>query len=84
MKIYKYLQKTIQEKGAAYLILLDPDKLSEEKLIPFVKHCEKSGVDGFLIGGSLMVNNNMDSFIEAWLKPLPRFLQLFSREVLTR
>ena len=64
MQIYKYLQNTIQEKGAAYLILLDPDKLSEEKLIPFVKHCEKSGVDGFLIGGSLMVNNNMDSFIE--------------------
>lgn len=64
MKIYKYLQNTIQEKGAAYLILLDPDKLSEEKLATFIKHCEKSGVDGFLIGGSLMVNNNMDSFIE--------------------
>lgn len=63
MNIYKYLQNTIQEKGAAYLILLDPDKLSEGKLVTFVKHCEKSGVDGFLIGGSLMVNNNMESFL---------------------
>lgn len=64
MKIYKYLQNTIQEKGAAYLILLDPDKIQEDKLISFVRHCEKSGVDGFLIGGSLMINDNMESFIK--------------------
>lgn len=64
MKIYKYLQNIIQEKGAAYLILLDPDKLPEDKLISFVKHCEKSDVDGFLIGGSLMANNNMENFIK--------------------
>lgn len=64
MKTYTYLLNTIREKGAAYLVLLDPDKLSEDRLISFVKHCEKSGVDGFLIGGSLMVNINMDSFIK--------------------
>lgn len=63
MNTYKYLLHTIGEKGAAYLVLLDPDKLSEDRLKSFVKHCEKSGVDGFLVGGSLMVNNNMDSFI---------------------
>ena len=64
MKTYNYLLNIIKEKGAAYLILLDPDKLSENKLAGFLKHCEKSGVDGFLIGGSLMVNGNFDSFIE--------------------
>ena len=64
MKIYNHLLNIIKEKGAAYLILLDPDKLSENKLAGFLKHCEKSGVDGFLIGGSLMVNGNFDSFIE--------------------
>lgn len=64
MKIYNYLINTIKEKGAAYLILLDPDKLPENKLAGFLKHCEKSGVDGFLIGGSLMVNGNFESFIE--------------------
>jgi phosphoglycerol geranylgeranyltransferase len=64
MKIYNHLLNTIKEKGAAYLILLDPDKLPEDKLAGFLRHCEKSGVDGFLIGGSLMVNGDFESFIE--------------------
>ncbi|MCW8804242.1 MAG: geranylgeranylglyceryl/heptaprenylglyceryl phosphate synthase, partial [Ignavibacteriaceae bacterium] len=64
MKIYNYLLNTIRAKGAAYLILLDPDKLSNSKILPFIRHCEKSGVDGFLIGGSLMMSGDLDSFIE--------------------
>ena len=64
MKIYDHLINTISEKGAAYLILLDPDKLSEQKLAKFLRHCENSGVDGFLVGGSLMVNGDFDSFLE--------------------
>jgi putative glycerol-1-phosphate prenyltransferase len=64
MKIYDYLLNTIKIKGAAYLILLDPDRITDAKLVPFVQHCEKSGVDGFLIGGSLMMSDNFESFIE--------------------
>lgn len=64
MKIYNHLLNTIKAKGAAYLILLDPDKISNSNVIPFIKHCEKSGVDGFLIGGSLMISGDLDSFIE--------------------
>ncbi len=64
MKIYNRLLNTIREKGAAYLILLDPDKLPENKIGVFLNHCEKSGVDGFLIGGSLMVDGDFESFIE--------------------
>ena len=64
MKIYNHLQNTINEKGAAYLVLLDPDKLSENKLAAFLKHCEKYGVDGFLVGGSLMINGDFETFIE--------------------
>ena len=63
MKIYNYLLNTISSKGAAYLILLDPDKIEGNKLAAFVKYCEKSGVDGFLIGGSLLINGNLESFI---------------------
>lgn len=63
MKIYNHLINTIKHKGAAYLILLDPDKLSEDKIPVFLKHCEKSGVDGFLVGGSLMLNGNFEVFL---------------------
>ncbi|RJP56788.1 MAG: geranylgeranylglyceryl/heptaprenylglyceryl phosphate synthase [Ignavibacteriales bacterium] len=59
MKTYQYLQDTIAKKGAAFLILIDPDKLSKDKTAEFVKHCERSGVDGFLIGGSLLIDGNI-------------------------
>ena len=64
MKTYNYLLNNIKTKGAAYLVLLDPDKLPITKIAPFIRHCEKSGVDGFLIGGSLMISGDLDSFIE--------------------
>jgi putative glycerol-1-phosphate prenyltransferase len=64
MKIYNHLLNTIKAKGAAYLVLLDPDKISNSNITPFIRHCEKSGVDGFLIGGSLMISGDLDSFIE--------------------
>lgn len=62
--IYDYILNTISSKGAAYLILLDPDKISEEKLFPFIRHCEKCGVDGFLVGGSLIISGDLERFIE--------------------
>lgn len=63
MNIYNQLLKTIEIKGAAYLILLDPDKLSSDKLETFVKKCSDAEVDGFLIGGSLMLNGDFEGFI---------------------
>lgn len=62
--IYDYLLNTISQKGAAYLVLLDPDKLTEDKLFKFVRHCEKNEVDGFLVGGSLIIDGEFESFIE--------------------
>ena len=64
MKTYNYILNTIESKGAAYLVLLDPDKLSQDNAGVFLQHCEKSGVDGFLVGGSLMVSGNFEPLIE--------------------
>ena len=64
MKIYNNILNQIQAKGAVYLVLLDPDKISVSKIAPFIRHCERSGVDGFLIGGSLMMSGDLDSFLE--------------------
>jgi len=63
MNILKQIKITIEQKGAAYFILIDPDKLSLEKTESFVRFCEKVGVDGFLMGGSLMINGDLDSSI---------------------
>jgi len=63
-KIYQYLQDTIAKKGAAYFILIDPDKLELDKVGSFAQHCEKVGVDGFLVGGSLMIDGNLYECID--------------------
>ncbi len=63
MKTYNYLLDVIKTKGAAYLILIDPDNINEEKLAVFVRHCTNSEVDGFLVGGSLLVNGDIESCI---------------------
>ena len=64
METYNHILNTIKSKGAAYLVLLDPDKLSFEKSESFLKHCTNEGVDGFLIGGSLMLSGNFEMMIE--------------------
>jgi putative glycerol-1-phosphate prenyltransferase len=64
MNIYKQLLNTIDKKGAAYLILLDPDTQNSDKLELFTKKCIESDVDGFLIGGSLMLNGDFEGFIK--------------------
>jgi len=64
MSIYENLLNTINSKGAAYLVLIDPDKISLTRLPGFLKHCENSGVDAFLIGGSLMMSDNFVTVLE--------------------
>ncbi len=64
MNIYNNILKTIQQKGAAYLILLDPDKLIGDNVKKFISLCENSGVDGFLVGGSLMLDGNFEPFVK--------------------
>ena len=61
--IYDYLLNTISSKGAAYLVLLDPDKLADNKLLHFIKHCELCEVDGFLVGGSLIIDGDFENFV---------------------
>jgi phosphoglycerol geranylgeranyltransferase len=63
MNTYENLLNTINQKGAAYLILIDPDTFNEEKLSRFVRHCSECGVDGFLVGGSLLINGDIEKCI---------------------
>jgi putative glycerol-1-phosphate prenyltransferase len=64
MTVQNKLHSVIKKKGAAYLVLIDPDNISSKKLAEFVSHCENSGADGFLIGGSLMMSDTLDNVLE--------------------
>ena len=64
MEIYNHLLNTIKQKGAAYLILIDPDNFTDKKLEDFIKHCNQSEVDGFLVGGSLLTKGSIEVCIK--------------------
>lgn len=64
MKIYNHIKSIIDEKGAAFFILLDPDKVNLNKLEEFINISAESGVDGLLIGGSLMMSGNFEELVK--------------------
>lgn len=64
MSIYESLLSTSKTKGAGYFVLIDPDKISSEKLPSFVEQATEAGVDAFLIGGSLIVDDSFERCIK--------------------
>jgi phosphoglycerol geranylgeranyltransferase len=63
MTTHDRLLKVRQDRGAGYFILLDPDK-NDRKLLPaFIRDATEAGVDGFLIGGSLMLTNDFEEHL---------------------
>ncbi|MCF8259731.1 MAG: geranylgeranylglyceryl/heptaprenylglyceryl phosphate synthase [Melioribacteraceae bacterium] len=64
MTIQEKLIKDIEEKGAIFLVLIDPDEFEKDDLIEFVDICSKNGVDALLVGGSLMVTGNLEKTLD--------------------
>ncbi len=64
MTTYERLMKVRKERGAGYFVLLDPDKNNREMLPPFVREATEAGVDGFLVGGSLMLSNDFGDHLK--------------------
>ncbi len=64
MIIYNHIKSVIGEKGAAFFLLLDPDKVDLNSLEEFIKLAEESCVDGFLVGGSLILSGDLECMIQ--------------------
>ena len=56
MPVYNYLEKVIDEKGAAYVVLIDPDRKNESSLEARVESANQNDVDVLFVGGSLMMD----------------------------
>ena len=56
-KVYNHLLSVRKKKGAGYIVLIDPDKKSENDLQEKVKSINDSGVDAIFVGGSLMMDS---------------------------
>ena len=60
MTTYERLLKIRQERGAGYFVLLDPDKADRSQLPSLVRGATEAGVDGFLVGGSLLSTDEFE------------------------
>lgn len=64
MLIVESLLKTLEKKGAGYFVLVDPDKLPNEKIPEFMNKAHSAGVDTILIGGSLIISGEFEDFVK--------------------
>ncbi|MGY8787287.1 MAG: phosphoglycerol geranylgeranyltransferase [Fidelibacterota bacterium] len=56
MSVFSHLDSVIGKKGAAYVVLIDPDRKNEDSLESRVYSANQSGVDALFVGGSLMMD----------------------------
>ncbi|NNF58659.1 MAG: geranylgeranylglyceryl/heptaprenylglyceryl phosphate synthase [Rhodothermaceae bacterium] len=61
--VYDHLLAIRHERGAGFIVLIDPDKLTEREAPAFAERCTAAGVDAFFIGGSLMHQSEVDRFV---------------------
>jgi len=61
--IYNKIIDVISKRGAAYVVLIDPDLKNENKLEKFVYNANESEVDMIFVGGSLMMDSRYNERI---------------------
>jgi phosphoglycerol geranylgeranyltransferase len=65
MSVYQKLLNIRDEKGAGFLVLLDPDRMSVPEIVDLAKNSEQGGADGFLVGSSLLLSTRFDEAVKA-------------------
>ncbi len=63
LNIYKYLLAAKAKNKKKFAVLIDPDKQELSQIDNLLTLADKSKVDCFFIGGSLVVNNQLDEII---------------------
>ena len=61
MSVYSRLSDTSKKK---FVVLIDPDKPTDEQIIEIVEKSKKVGVDFFFVGGSLLLTDSLDHCIK--------------------
>jgi putative glycerol-1-phosphate prenyltransferase len=63
--VYDNLLDVRHRKGAGYFVLIDPDRKDETETMDMVAACVEAGVDGLLVGSSLLLSSRFNSSIKA-------------------
>ena len=62
-RVWRYLSDTIKERGALFILLVDPDSSTDDVAKVVERGC-KHGIDLILIGGSFLLKPDFSSFVE--------------------
>ena len=65
MSIFQNLIEIIEKKGSAYIVLIDPDKKNNDNIEEIVEKGNKSNVDAFFVGGSLIMDSKYESRVKS-------------------
>ena len=55
--------RLIKSKKKQLAVLIDPDKQTSESLLQLIELAENARVDCFFVGGSLLLNNQLNEFV---------------------
>lgn len=64
MSIYAHILKQSQELKKQIALLLDPDKLLNQQVELIARNAAEANIDYIFVGGSLLVNNELDACIK--------------------
>ena len=64
MTTFERLHQIKRDRGAGFLLLIDPDNIHPKTLPEFIQCAANAGTDAFLVGGSLMLSNEFDKTLK--------------------
>jgi phosphoglycerol geranylgeranyltransferase len=65
MSIYSNILGKISDNRKQLAVLLDPDKLGLDEIVQLASNSAAAEVDYFFVGGSLLINNQLDACVKA-------------------
>jgi len=65
MHIYSTILENINQNRKQLAVLVDPDKLDTRQITDLARNSALAGVDYFFVGGSLLINNQLDLCVKS-------------------
>ena len=64
MSVFQFLIDRLSRQKANYLVLIDPDRKNDERIIDIVAGVNESGADAILVGGSLIMDGSFEERVK--------------------
>lgn len=62
--VLDHLGSVVDQRGAGYLVLVDPDRIDEATAGDLAEAAVEAGVDAFLVGGSLLMRDSLEATVK--------------------